>query len=199
MILWYLVYFLVLSDVFLSFFCIQLYISELLKNNHSSLRVQQAVQIKQVKENLDEVETKTKRLLLSAEKIAPKEEWLERLQQTDLPVDLAGLDAALKESTNAVKSIESTRIGWQRKDDIDALSTSINDLFKDKEEEKGEGDESRKRKVGDEVGEDANDAAEDDTAGEEASNHNNDGNGRAKKKKRQSAISSFFVGKSTAK
>ena len=199
MILWYLVYFLVLSDVFLSFFCIQLYISELLKNNHSSLRVQQAVQIKQVKENLDEVETKTKRLLLSAEKIAPKEEWLERLQQTDLPVDLAGLDAALKESTNAVKSIESTRIGWQRKDDIDALSTRINDLFKDKEEEKGEGDESRKMKVGDEVGEDANDAAEDDTAGEEASNHNNDGNGRAKKKKRQSAISSFFVGKSTAR
>ena len=198
MILWYLVYFLVLSDVFLSFFCIQLYISELLKNNHSSLRVQQAVQIKQVKENLDEVETKTKRLLTSAEKIAPMKEWHERLQQTDLPVDLAGLDAALKESTNAVKSIESTRIGWQRKDDIDALSTSINDLFKDKEEEKGEGDESRKRKIGDEVDDDAN-AEEDDTAGEEASNQNNDGNGKAKKKKRQSAISSFFVGKSTAK
>lgn len=172
-------------------------ISELLKNNHSSLRVQQAVQIKKVKENLDEVETKTKRLLTSAEKIAPMKEWHERLQQTDLPVDLAGLDAALKESSNLVKSIESTRIGWQRKEDVDALSTSINGLFKDKEDEKDEGGESRKRKIGDEVDEDADNAAVDDTAGEGATNHNSDG-GKAKKK-RQSAISSFFVGKSNAK
>ena len=174
--------------------------SEPLKRNHAALKIQQESHVKKVKESLDEVETKTKRLLLSAEKIAPKEEWHERLQQADLPVDLAGLDAALKESSIAVKSIESKRIGWQRKEDIDALSAAVNDLFKDKEEEEkdeGEHDESRKRKMSED--DDADDAAEDDVAGEEASNQNNDGNGKAKKKKRQSAISNFFVGKSTAK
>jgi len=145
------------------------------------LKYEHDTHIKTVKESLDEVETKTKRLFNSAEKFAPKAQWHDRLQKDDLPVDLSGLDSSLKVTSAKVKEIESKRMGWNRRDEIDTLTTNIEKLFNH------ENEEAKKRKADELEGEES--LGDDEGTDVEATNNNKK---QKKKGARQSSINNFF-------
>ena len=176
----------ILSDL-ISFFSVLNGSSEALEKKHTALKLDQDIHIKTVKESLDEVETKTKRLFNSAEKFAPKAQWHDRLQKNDLPVDIRGLESALKVSTAKVKEIEAKRMNWNRRDEIDSLSKNIEKLFN------YENDETKKRK--------ADELENEEVVGDDAETDTdviNEGDNNKKKKKqkkkggRQSSINNFF-------
>ena len=170
----------------MSFFSVLNGSSEALEKKHTSLKLDQDIHIKSVKESLDEVETKTKRLFNSAEKFAPTDKWHDRLQKDNLPVDIRGLESALKVSTAKVKEIESKRMNWNRRDEIDSLSKNIEKLFN------YENDETKKRK--------ANELENEEVVGDDADTdrdviNEGDNNNKKKQKKkggRQSSISNWF-------
>ena len=136
--------------------------------------------IKTVKDSLDEVERKTKLLLDSTEKFAPKAQWQEKLQSDDIPKDLSGLDSSLKVTSAKVKEIESKRMNWNRRDEIDSLSKNIEALFN------YENDETKKRKADELEGEES--------LGDEGTDVEATNNNKKQKKKggRQSSINNFF-------
>lgn len=175
----------ILSDLTPFFFVLNGF-SEALEKKHTSLKLDQDIHMKSVKESLDEVETKTKRLFNLAEKFAPKAQWHDRLQKDDLPVDIRGLDSALKVSTAKVKEIESKRMNWNRRDEIDSLSKNIEKLFN------YENDETKKRKA-DEL-ESEKVAGEDEEAKAETMDEGDNNKKKKQKKKggRQSSISNWF-------
>ena len=160
--------------------------SEALEKKHTSLKLDQDTHIKSVKESLDEVETKTKRLFNSAEKFAPKAQWHDRLQRDDLPVDIRGLESALKVSTAKVKEIESKRMNWNRRDEIDSLSKNIEILFN------YENDEAKKRKVDELENEEVVGESEEAKAETIDEGDNNRKKKQKKKGGRQSSINNFF-------
>jgi len=150
------------------------------------LKYEHDTHIKTVKDSLDEVERKTKLLFNSTEKLAPKAQWQEKLQNDDLPKDLSGLDSSLKATSAKVKEIESKRMGWNRRDEIDTLTTNIEKLFNH------ENEETKKRKADELEGEEvAGDDAETDT---DAINEGDNKKKKKQKKKggRQSSISNWF-------
>jgi len=155
--------------------------SEALEKKHTALKLDQDIHIKTVKESLDEVETKTKRLFNSAEKFAPKAQWHDRLQKDDLPLDIRGLESALKVSTAKVKDIESKRMNWNHRDEIDSLSKKIEKLFN------YENDETKKRKADELEGEES--LGDDAGTDVEVTNNNKK---QKKKGARQSSINNFF-------
>ena len=81
-----------------------------------------------------------KKLLNEAEKIAPKEEWHERLDQDDLPVDLEGVDEALDEAESKVNSITDNphvmRQYEERKKEIAKLQDQLDEAGGEKDMKK---------------------------------------------------------------
>lgn len=79
-------------------------------------------------------------LLKKAEEIAPKEEWMERLEQEDLPNDLEGLEDALDEAENKVSSITDNphvmRQYEERKKDIAKLQEQLDEVGGEKDMKK---------------------------------------------------------------
>ena len=81
-----------------------------------------------------------KKLLNEAEKIAPKDEWHERLDQDDLPVDLEGVDEALDEAESKVNSITDNphvmRQYEERKKEIAKLQDQLDEAGGEKDMKK---------------------------------------------------------------
>ena len=163
--------------------------SEVLQQTHTVVKRQQTTQIWNVKNKVDAAKAKVTSLYNLAEKQAPKDKWQDRLQSEDLPTDLEALDTALNEVMSTVKSIESTRVGLQRRFDVGVLRTSLENLFYNESEDtkKRKADELEKEE--EVVGEDEREEAEAETMNE------GDNNSKKKQKKkggRQSSINNFF-------
>ena len=64
-----------------------------------------------------------------AEQIAPREEWEERLAKDDLPADIFRGTALLHKTKAEIEFLKKTRMGNQRKTDIDAVRLGFFELF----------------------------------------------------------------------
>lgn len=88
------------------------------------------IQVRNTRNTVSQAKVKLSRLLREAEKIAPKNEWYERLAKDDLPSDFHAADNALQKSMSNVKSTKATRSCDQRRNDIDAMKKGLRRLVR---------------------------------------------------------------------
>ena len=76
-----------------------------------------------------------KQLLKEAEAIAPKEVWLECLDQDDLPKDLVGVESACRDAESIIETLIEARETWRNseewKEQIGVLASHVEGIVKE--------------------------------------------------------------------
>ena len=148
-------------------------LSNTLREKHNEMKTIIDDHMTKMRKELRDANAKETEFYKDAELKAPKEDWEERLNEDDIPKDLAGVNKALNASKTIVSSIEYTRRSVERKNDIDAMKMGLEELFKretvdDEPQPAAPGDSSddvvatnkRKRSESDVGGEDGGDSGE---------------------------------------